>query len=219
MGKIEGKEVDLARHAADHRHRLAEVRLGVAGGMDERHEHLARPKPPLTDIVLHDGVAAGEPVLVPETLEDALRRVPLLVVAGPIVFQNPIDDPRERTQLRPPWRLAAAIPRRHRERQHLAYRLAVQPEHPRGLAGAHPLNTTRPPNPRVQIHPIHPPRLPVRAILTEGYRRSHFGPPQPDRPGRFSGGLLRRRSHPLTIRDDKTLFDHSFAYPVYTHTH
>ena len=65
VGKIEGKEVDLARHAADHRHRLAEVRLGVAGGMDERHEHLARPKPPLTDIVLHDGVAAGEPVLVP----------------------------------------------------------------------------------------------------------------------------------------------------------
>ena len=43
VGKIEGKEVDLARHAADHRHRLAEVRLGVAGGMDERHEHLARP--------------------------------------------------------------------------------------------------------------------------------------------------------------------------------
>ena len=157
VGKIEGKEVDLARHAADHRHRLAEVRLGVAGGMDERHEHLARPKPPLTDIVLHDGVAAGEPVLVPETVEDPLRRVPLLVVAGPIVFQNPIDDPRERTQLRPPWRLAAAIPRRHRERQHLAYRLAVQPEHPRGLAGAHSLDTTRPPDPRLHLHPIDPP--------------------------------------------------------------
>ena len=32
-----------------------------------------------------------------------------------------------------------------------------------------------------------------RATLTEGYTRSHFGPPQPDQPG-FSGGLLRRRS-------------------------
>ena len=28
---------------------------------------------------------------------------------------------------------------------------------PRGLADAHSLDTTRPPNPRVQIHPIHPP--------------------------------------------------------------
>ena len=54
VGKVEGKEVDLARHTADHRHRLAEVRLGVARGVMQGHEHLARPKPPLTDIVLHD---------------------------------------------------------------------------------------------------------------------------------------------------------------------
>ena len=155
MGKVEGKEVDLlARHTADHRHRLAEVRLGVARGVMQGHEHLARPKPPLTDIVLHDGVAAGEPVLVPETVEDPLRRVPLLVVAGPIVLQDPIDDPRECIQLRTPPRHAPAIPRRHRERQH---RLAAQPEHPRGLAGVHPLDTTRPPDPRVHLHPIHPP--------------------------------------------------------------
>ncbi len=82
VGKVEGKEVDLARHTADHRHRLAEVRLGVARGVMQGHEHLARPKPPLTDIVLHDGVAAGEPVLVPETVEDPLRRVPR-APAGP----------------------------------------------------------------------------------------------------------------------------------------
>ena len=42
-------------------------------------------------------------------------------------------------------------------RQHLAYRLAVYTKHPRGLAGAHPLDMTRPPNPCVQLHPIHPP--------------------------------------------------------------
>ena len=46
---------------------------------------------------------------------------------------------------------------------------------------------TRPPNPCVQLHPIHPPRLPVRATLTEGYTRSHFGPPQPDRPAASVG--------------------------------
>jgi hypothetical protein len=31
VGKVEGKEVDLLQHTADHRHRLAEVRLGMAG--------------------------------------------------------------------------------------------------------------------------------------------------------------------------------------------
>ena len=155
--------------------------------MGEWHEHLTRPKPLLTNVVLHDGVAARETVLVPEAVEDALRSVPLLAVAGPIVFQNPIDDPRERTQLRPPWRLAAAIPRRHRERQHLAYRLAVQPEHPRGLAGAHSLDTTRPAGPARTSPPDTSPRLPVRATLTEGYTRSHFGPPQPDRPAASVG--------------------------------
>ena len=164
--------------------------------MGEWHEHLTRPKPLLTNVVLHDGVAARETVLVPEAVEDALRSVPLLAVAGPIVFQDPIDDSRERTQLWPPRRRASAIPWRHRERQHLTDRLAVYTKHPRGLAGAHPLDMTRPPNPCVQLHPIHPPRLPVRATLTEGYTRSHFGPPQPDRPaasvGDYCSAVLTR---------------------------
>ena len=62
--------------------------------MDELHKHLAEPKPPLANIVLHDGVAARKAVLVPETVEDTLRRVPLLAVVGPIVLQDPINDPR-----------------------------------------------------------------------------------------------------------------------------
>ena len=95
----------------------------------------------------------------------------------------PVNGP----QLWPPRRRASAIPWRHRERQHLTDRLAVYTKHPRGLAGAHPLDMTRPPNPCVQLHPIHPPRLPVRATLTEGYTRSHFGPPQPDRPAASVG--------------------------------
>ena len=168
--------------------------------MGEWHEHLTRPKPLLTNVVLHDGVAARETVLVPEAVEDALRSVPLLAVAGPIVFQDPIDDSRERTQLWPPRRRASAIPWRHRERQHLTDRLAVYTKHPRGLAGAHPLDMTRPPNPCVQLHPIHPPRLPVRATLTEGYTRSHFGPPQPDRPaasvGDYCSAVLKFPSPP-----------------------
>ena len=52
--QIQCKEVHLARHTADHRHRLAEVHLGVARGMMQPHEHLPRPQPALTHIVLHD---------------------------------------------------------------------------------------------------------------------------------------------------------------------
>ena len=156
---------------------------------DRRKSWLPKPPSPPPPEFPHglDGVAARETVLVPEAVEDALRSVPLLAVAGPIVFQDPIDDSRERTQLWPPRRRASAIPWRHRERQHLTDRLAVYTKHPRGLAGAHPLDMTRPPNPCVQLHPIHPPRLPVRATLTEGYTRSHFGPPQPDRPAASVG--------------------------------
>ncbi len=81
VGKIEGKEVNLPRHAADHRHRLAEVRLGVTGRMDERHEHLAQPKSPLANEVRHDDVTARKAVLVPKTVEDALSRAPSSIAA------------------------------------------------------------------------------------------------------------------------------------------
>ena len=165
--------------------------------MGEWHEHLTRPKPLLTNVVLHDGVAARETVLVPEAVEDALRSVPLLAVAGPIVFQDPIDDSRERTQLWPPRRRASAIPWRHRERQHLTDRLAVYTKHPRGLAGAHPLDMTRPPNPCVQLHPIHPPPSnpssqsnPDRRLYAVPFWSAAAGST-----GRFSGGLLLCRSH------------------------
>ena len=162
--------------------------------MGEWHEHLTRPKPLLTNVVLHDGVAARETVLVPEAVEDALRSVPLLAVAGPIVFQDPIDDSRERTQLWPPRRRASAIPWRHRERQHLTDHLAVHTKHPRGLAGAHPLDTTRPPNPCVQLHPIHPPPPSSQSNPDRRLYAVPFWSAAAGSTGRFSGGLLLCRS-------------------------
>ena len=42
--QIEDEEVRLARHTPDHRTRLAEVRLPMAGRMDQRHEHLRWPQ-------------------------------------------------------------------------------------------------------------------------------------------------------------------------------
>ena len=76
--QVEGEEVRRLLDAADHHRRLAEVGLRMAGRMVQRHEHLPAAPPMLADVVLHDGVAAGEPVLVPQPLEHPLRGVALL---------------------------------------------------------------------------------------------------------------------------------------------
>ena len=166
-----------------------------SGGLLRRRSHFLHRHggpflpPPLT------GVAAGEPVLVPETVEDPLRRVPLLVVAGPIVFQNPIDDPRERTQLRPPWRLAAAIPRRPPRTTASCVPSCGPARTPAGPRGCSFPRHDTPAEPARTNPPDTSPRLPVRATLTEGYRRSHFGLPQPDQPaasvGDYCAAVLR----------------------------
>ena len=65
MGQDQAEEGDLLPTAPQLDHRLAEVDLGMARRVMQRHEGLARRLPPGTDIVLHDGIAAGEPVLVP----------------------------------------------------------------------------------------------------------------------------------------------------------
>ena len=63
--QIETEEVDLLLDTPDHRHRLAEVDLGVAGRMGERHEHLLDAGMLLAQVIFDDRVAAGKAVLGP----------------------------------------------------------------------------------------------------------------------------------------------------------
>ena len=128
--QIQGKEVNLPGDPADHRPGFTEVHLGMARRVIEGNEHLAAAQPLAADIVLDDGVAALEAVLIAKTLEDPLRRVTLLAMTMPVLFQYPVDDRDERIQLRTPRRRATAIARRNRKLQHFANRLAVQPKHP-----------------------------------------------------------------------------------------
>ena len=78
MGQDQAEEGNLLPSAPDLDRRLAEVDLGMARRMMKGNEGLARRLPPGPDIVLHDGIAAGEPVLVAKALEDPVRRVTLL---------------------------------------------------------------------------------------------------------------------------------------------
>ena len=76
--QVEAEEVDLLPNAADHRHRLAEIGLGMTRRVSQRYKHLLGPGTVLVHIGLHGRVAAGIAVLGAQALENALGRVPLL---------------------------------------------------------------------------------------------------------------------------------------------
>jgi hypothetical protein len=157
--QVHRKEVDLPFHPADHRHRFAEVDLRVPRIVSQRHEHLAHPLPPLVHVVLYDRDPASISMLVSQPLEDPFGGMLLLRRLTLIVFQDPINDPEERIQLRPRRRLTPPVSRRHRERQHLRHRPRVDPKPPRRLASAQPLNINRPSHLPIQFHAFHPSAL------------------------------------------------------------
>ena len=95
VGQVEDEAVSLLLHARDDHHCLAEVALGVARRVGQRHEHLPCLAAVLPDVVLDDGVPAIEAVLVPETLVDALGGVALLLRNAVIIIQDPVDDAGE----------------------------------------------------------------------------------------------------------------------------
>ena len=159
MGQDQAEEGNLLPSAPDLDRRLAEVDLGMARRVMQWNEGLAHRLPPGTHIVLHDGVTAAEPVLVAKTLEDPVRRVPLLArhLRIRVRLQDRVDDAGEPVQLGPPNRLPPPIPRRRRIAQHLLHRPAVDPEPPPGLVMAQTLLDNRQSNRRIELHAVHPP--------------------------------------------------------------
>ena len=113
VGQVQDEAVGFLFHSADNHQGLAEVALGVARGMGQRHEHLLGPAAALSHVVLDYGVLAAEPILVPEPLEDALRRVALLPGNAQIRLQDPVDDAGEGLQLGAAERNLPPVARRH----------------------------------------------------------------------------------------------------------
>ena len=146
----------LLLHARDDHQGFAEVALGVTRQVGQRHEHLPGPPAVLPNVVLDDGVSTIEAVLVPEPLEDALRRVALLPGNPVILFEDAVDDTREGLEFGPArWDLSP-VARRRGIGQHLAHRVPVQTEHPGSLPDAHALHHHRPANPQIYVHQVHP---------------------------------------------------------------
>ena len=81
-----------------------------------------------------------------------------------------------------PDRLLPAIPGRHAVAQHLAHRLAGQPEAARRRPCAQPLHIDAAPYLRIELHSIHPSCVPQNTLGMLGgpLERSGFPPPSGD---------------------------------------
>ena len=92
VGQVQDEEVGLLLHAADDLQGFPEIALGVPRRMGKRNEHFLGLAAALPYVVLDDGVLAVEPVLVPEPLVDAFRRVALLPGKPEVLFEDLVDD-------------------------------------------------------------------------------------------------------------------------------
>jgi len=99
--KIQREEMRLLFDATNYHHGLAEIRLGVTGGMSQRHKHLAVTPTMFADIILDRRIAALKVVFIPQALKNALGGMSLLAVPAEIFMQPLIDEASESIQLRP----------------------------------------------------------------------------------------------------------------------
>src|SRR3954453_23594680 len=167
----------------------------MAGRVGQRHKHLLRLGTMLAHIVLHARIAAGIAVLGAQALEDALGRVPVLRRRRAVGRQDLVDDRGDGAELGAARRRGTPVARWHREGQHLAYGVAVDPEAPRRLALAQTLDLAGVANPSVELHREH-----LRPLRPAAYE-----PKEGNDPVQFCTGADR------TIRPPQW---HTFAVPL-----
>jgi len=146
-GKSHNEKMRPMLDSGDDRIRLAKVRLGMPRRVRQRHEHLPQTTAPFANVILYDRLLTREAMFVAKTLEDPLRRMPLLAVNRSVLFQNTVDDIRERGQLRALRWLASPISRWFRMPQHLPHRLTRYAKSTGRFPLANPINMTGEPNP------------------------------------------------------------------------
>src|SRR3954449_201520 len=106
-----GPPMHLPSGVDNHHQRFAEISLGVAGLMVQRDKHLSPSALLLAHVILDDGVAAGEPVFLPQPIKNPLGCVTLLTVLADVVAQPLVDDLGEPIQLGTADRRRPPIPR------------------------------------------------------------------------------------------------------------
>ena len=121
---------------------FAEVDLGMAWIMGQRHKNLFAQALPGPDIVRHDGDATAITMLVAQPFENAFAGMALLLRLAFVIFQDLVDDAGIGIKLRTLRRLAPLISRRDRMFENLRHRLAVNTKPPRRLPLAQAITMT-----------------------------------------------------------------------------
>jgi hypothetical protein len=65
----------------------------MAWTMAQRNKYLPPPQQRGRHILTHDCVATSKPLLIPQPLENPIRRVPLLLVNLAVAFENGVNPP------------------------------------------------------------------------------------------------------------------------------
>ena len=161
--------------------------------MRQRNKHLPPALSDTADVVLHNGDLARKAVLITQPLEYPLRCVTLLLRTILILFQDTVDNTDERIELRADRRPRPDITRWHRIAQHLPDRARVDPKTTSRFALAQTLNHYRVANPPIQFPLASSPTLrsKMQRAIADGILLRRNQTPA----GRFSEGLLLRRSH------------------------
>jgi hypothetical protein len=85
-----------------------------------------------------------------------MRRVALLLVDAPVVFQDLVDPRHIRTKLLRRWPLAPPIARRNRILEHLRDCVPMNAKPLRSLPAAQPIHHHRASYPGIEFHCEHP---------------------------------------------------------------
>ena len=142
VGQVQGKIVNLPFNTGYDRPGFAEVDLGMAWIMGQRHKNLFAQALPGPDIIRHDGDATAITMLVAQPFENAFAGMALLLRLAFVIFQDLVDDAGIGIKLRTLRRLAPLLSRRDRMFENLRHRLAVNTKPPRRLPLAQAITMT-----------------------------------------------------------------------------
>jgi hypothetical protein len=143
--QVHHQVVCLALYAGHNHQRFAEVRLRLTRRVRQWHEHLSATHMLAAHVLLHRRVAAREPVLGLQAVEDPLGRVLLLGWSLLVVLKDCVNDAHPRPQHRTLNRLLSLVAWRHRVLQHLPNRLSRYPKLPDYRTLTPPLHQYGPP--------------------------------------------------------------------------
>ena len=196
--QTQDEELDLAQCAAEAGQRLAEIDLGLAGAMGQRHEDLAAELLVLAHGLLDGGVAALVTLLA-QALEESLGAVALLGGQFLVGLEDRLDAPEPRADLGFGPVCLLAVARRLALGQDLLQRGPVHPGLTQDLAladGPGPVRGGGFPSivPCLDTPPFPPDKLPPKGALSGvlDWGAAIFDRPPP-------AAIFNRPSHPFYL--------------------